>query len=469
MDFNQEPRKISFFNLPDKFSFLNPCSMSDENGNLIFYSNGCKIINHQHQLMENGQDINPGPVHDQNCKKDSYDYDDMQGMVGVPFPERPGRYILFHCAREFALNMPSFTARYYYSEIDMNANGGLGRVVKKNEPLFGPDSIDMMATAARHGNGRDWWVITGRRFSNVFYLYLVTPEGVKGPFVEEEKDTWVPGHYSSRSAAFSPDGSKFIRVSYGPKSILTLFQFDRCRGTLHSPVQFSLPEPDTLLSDPWPAFSPNSRYLYIQNQRYYLYQFDTWAKDLTQSGVLIGKYDGFRDTSDQLLFPTIFHSMTTAPDGKIYMATGTSTIFLHVIHAPDLPGLACDFRQHDIAMPTNIAFFVPSFPNYRLRDWANSPCDTLGISTSGGRLSDVTLQLRPNPAHDVSELQVQGHTGPVQVRVCNVLGQMIYQTEVRVNEAAATLPVGDWPSGCYMVWAVVAGEASRSFKLVVQR
>ena len=349
----------------------------------------------------------------------------------------------------------------------MTANDGLGRVIKKNELLFGPDSIELMATAVRHGNGRDWWVITGRRTSNVFYLYSVTPEGVKGPFVEEEKSTWISGHYDSRSAAFSPDGSKFIRVSSGPKSILTLFQFDRCNGTLHSPIQFNLP--DSLLSDAWPAFSPNSRYLYIQNQRYYLYQLDTWASDLSQSAVLVDHYDGFRDTSDNLLFPTTFHSMNIAPDGKIYMATGSTTVFLHIVHAPDKPGLECDFRQHDLRMPTNIAFFVPSFPNYRLHEWHNSPCDTLGINSWTDGLSDVVLQVRPNPASDVSELQVRGHTEAVQVRVSNMLGQMIYQTEVQVNESAAALPVGDWPSGCYVVWAIIAGQPSKSFKLVVER
>ncbi|WMX13752.1 hypothetical protein [Aureispira sp. CCB-E] len=35
-------------------------SVSDSLGNLIFYSNGIKIHNAQHQLMQNGDSLNPG-------------------------------------------------------------------------------------------------------------------------------------------------------------------------------------------------------------------------------------------------------------------------------------------------------------------------------------------------------------------------------------------------------------------------
>jgi hypothetical protein len=39
-------------------------TMSDEAGNLAFYTNGMKIFNKQHVLMENGDDINAGEVAD---------------------------------------------------------------------------------------------------------------------------------------------------------------------------------------------------------------------------------------------------------------------------------------------------------------------------------------------------------------------------------------------------------------------
>ncbi|GIV32304.1 MAG: hypothetical protein KatS3mg030_610 [Saprospiraceae bacterium] len=34
--------------------------MSDAEGHLLFYSNGCEVMNWAHQLVENGDSINPG-------------------------------------------------------------------------------------------------------------------------------------------------------------------------------------------------------------------------------------------------------------------------------------------------------------------------------------------------------------------------------------------------------------------------
>jgi hypothetical protein len=41
--------------------------------------------------------------------------------------------------------------------------------------------------------------------------------------------------------------------------------------------------------------------------------------------------------------------------------------------------LACDFRQHDVALPAQYPFYLPNFPNYRLYNLQGSACDTLGV------------------------------------------------------------------------------------------
>jgi hypothetical protein len=60
------------------------------------------------------------------------------------------------------------------------------------------------------------------------------------------------------------------------------------------------------------------------------------------------------------------------------MSCGNGANLLHTIHRPDEPGLACDFRQHDLVLPAHILFFLPNFPNYRLYGSPGSGCDTLG-------------------------------------------------------------------------------------------
>lgn len=41
--------------------------ISDSLGKLLFYSNGCEIMNTQDKIMKNGSKINPGKRYDNNC------------------------------------------------------------------------------------------------------------------------------------------------------------------------------------------------------------------------------------------------------------------------------------------------------------------------------------------------------------------------------------------------------------------
>nr|MBS0037718.1 hypothetical protein [Saprospiraceae bacterium] len=58
-DFNQNPVEIEFTSLYWGFDHNN-ASISDENGKLLFSSNGKGVFNAQHQLMPNGAGINDG-------------------------------------------------------------------------------------------------------------------------------------------------------------------------------------------------------------------------------------------------------------------------------------------------------------------------------------------------------------------------------------------------------------------------
>lgn len=126
-------------------------------------------------------------------------------------------------------------------------------------------------------------------------------------------------------------------------------------------------------------------------------QYDLHSPDIESSIQLISEYDGFA-TSDG--FKTRFNAMALAPDNKIYMCCTNGAHYLHVIHALDMPGVSCDFRQHDVDLPTNLHNLLPNFPNFRLYDWAGSPCDTIGVSSIDGTGTGTIrgIQILPNPA-----------------------------------------------------------------------
>ena len=97
-------------------------------------------------------------------------------------------------------------------------------------------------------------------------------------------------------------------------------------------------------------------------------------------------YDGFSTPEP---FNTGFWIPQQHEDGKLYYATTNGTLALHVIHHPELPGLAADIEQHAIKLPVYNDGTMCRFPNYRLGILAGSPCDTLQFSGSGDGFTNI--------------------------------------------------------------------------------
>ncbi len=66
-----------------------------------------------------------------------------------------------------------------------------------------------------------------------------------------------------------------------------------------------------------------------------------------------------------------------------------------------------DFRPRGIALGVKGVRTLPHLPNYRLYDWAGSPCDTLGISvaTETPRRAGCDFRILPNPARGEALLE----------------------------------------------------------------
>ena len=223
----------------------------------------------------------------------------------------------------------------------------------------------------RHANGRDWWLLVNKWNTNQFYRILIDPGGVQVDGLQMLGDTVKNGVGQS---CFSPDGKKYCSfngVSNQVGGFLDIYDIDRCSGLLSNHKQFHLPKAWGGL-----GISPNSRYMYV-HQDLKAYQYDLDAPDILASRIQVSEWDGMTFTG--LGFATGFYSIQTAPDGKLYAATVSSSEYLHVIHRPDEPGLACKYEQHGIVLPTYNAFSMPSFPNYRQGPLDGSACDTLGL------------------------------------------------------------------------------------------
>ncbi len=444
-------------------------TMSDKYGNLQFYSNGCEILNWNHVQMVNGDSINyPSKEFEINCSR-TLPYGTHAGLLSLPMPGTEDRYVMFH------LRYDSSTAPYplyfynpqslLYTTIDMTAENGLGRVVEKNMLVMKDTFCDMLS-AVRHGNGRDWWLVapkpgSGDIPSDKILLFLLTPYGIEGPFVRKIAVTWKgnPNLFARSQAVFSPDGTRYARFDW--KNGIQLFCFDRCTGEFSCPIALPFSEDEVEASGV--SFSPNSRFLYASTGQK-MYQFDCTAEDVQSTQTLLGTYDGFKAP-----LWTTFYQQRLAPDGKIYMSCTNGAYYLHVVHNPDAKGKDCNFEQHGFELPTQNGFCLPYFPNYRLYDWANSPCDTVGIDAPRDtvRYFNKSLQLSPNPANEYVTI-VPPECVWGNLRAYNAAGQLMKETIIVSSGETYTLEVKHWPAGVYFLVVFTREQGVETKRLVVQ-
>ncbi|MCC6727030.1 MAG: T9SS type A sorting domain-containing protein [Saprospiraceae bacterium] len=416
------------------FRFTN-ASICDVEGNLMFATNGIRIIGNDQQLIENGDSINPGEVHDQFI---DYGYPCAQGVVVLPSSTRDSLFFLFHMR---AINSGmGICDRLQKTVVDMRLNGGKGRVISKNEIIKEHNFALGKITATKHGNGRDWWVVQPDKATNGYFKVLFQRDSVWD--LQEQNIGPVYDLDDTRGqSVFSPDGSKYAR--YDLVNDLNIFDFDRCTGELSNPLHVTITDAsDTTLVAGGLAYSPNSRFLYVSSWDR-VYQFDTEASDIAASKVVVAIYDGF-----QLPYPTTFYMAQLAPNGKIYLSAHNQVNMLHVINSPDEPGLACDFQQHGLITPTYIVFGLPHFPNYRLGPLAGSPCDSL-LSAEVQSLSGLLgVKVFPNPASEVIHIETASSAMPFEASIHDATGRLlgVYPSD---ESGKLSLGVGGFQSGMY--------------------
>lgn len=356
-DFNSSPPVLSHhdFILKDPLS-----TISDAAGNLVAYTDGCDIANRVHAMMLNGDSLSPGYVYNNFCNAAPYPH--PQGALFLPRPGSDSQYYLAH----FQADDWTWESRYLLSTlIDAGGDNGLGEVLEKNKVVLEDFDLSEYLCAVRHANGRDWWIVAPRRRSNVYQRCLLTPEGLQ--YVGSQTLGTADDRFWSGQTAFSPDGSLYFKILLDG---LRVMDFDRCTGQL-SNFRF-IPHVEEA-GGCGVAVSPNGRFLYTTDGSR-LYQFDLHAADLAASRQLVAEYDGYLSP-----FPTAFYQAALAPDGKIYLSTGSTNDVLHIIHRPDLPGTDCQVEQHGLQLPALTGWYVPNMANYRLGPLDCSACDSLQL------------------------------------------------------------------------------------------
>lgn len=416
-------------------------SISDNNGNLLFYTDGQTVWNQIHQIMPNGDYFaGTGLLGDPSSTS--------SGLI-VPKPEDPTQFYIFTVDEPHHDNASvfpnQFTGNYdsggsvpvqddgfnnglNYSLVDITLNGGLGDVVdtEKNIPLvtYDPTDQDEIAfkcsekiTAVRADDCSSFWVIT--HFVDRFYAFKVDVDGVDtNPVISTVGPTVPVQGYRRNSLGYikaSPDGSKIAVAHFGFATTIAgnaaggvyLLDFDNDTGIVSNSIELYGPENN---DSPYGVeFSAENKKVYASindgpngNGASSILQWDLEASDIPSTQQLVHFSSTFNAGALQL-----------GIDRRIYRAQvsfsniATSGRFLGVINNPEADGAAANYDETGVLLDVNGNFQnltrigLPPF----IQSLFNSQIDIIrnGISTTELKLctgDSYTLQAEDIPGAD---------------------------------------------------------------------
>jgi hypothetical protein len=223
-------------------------TISDSSGNLLFFTNGYYVWNKVNDVMPHGDSLHAFMYFNEFSSQtsDSFGNSSTNGVIIIPRPSHPSQYYIYsHVAACFN---PNCTDAIVYQLVDMNSENNLGDVVERNVFLDSAQrKIAEKLSACRHANGRDWWLIYHEYESDKFVKWLLTPNGLEGPYTQSIGTSHQTGLAVIGEICFNKIGDKLGLVNiYG---LVEVFHFDRCTGVLSAPItlnqQDTFPYPNT--------------------------------------------------------------------------------------------------------------------------------------------------------------------------------------------------------------------------------
>ena len=286
------------------------CStISDAAGNMLFYTNGVKVFNRNHQEM-------PGYGWGIGGHQSS-----TNAAIIVPDPVNINKYYIF-TTYEYGGNMA-------HSIIDMTAANGLGAVV--SGATLATVTTEKLS-AVKDANGTGYWIVTTKKYTNEILAFHLGPTGLNTTPVISSIGTAEGGWPNSGLGALklSPNGKKLAKANMAHSQI-ELFDFDNATGIVSNRVAIQF--------DYWNRpygieFSPNSKVLYT-------------AMEVSSGGVFqfdISNHDESIINNSKVVFNygNPLGALQLGIDGKLYV--GVQTTKLDVINEPNNLGTACNYQ-----------------------------------------------------------------------------------------------------------------------------
>ncbi|MEN9612203.1 MAG: hypothetical protein RLZZ628_3017 [Bacteroidota bacterium] len=459
VDFNLKPTKVDS-TLKKRGNSDQVGMISNSNGALILFSNGCYISDKNDSIIKNTNRMNSGTIHDLYCPPNGSGFTHQQSMIVLPFPRDTNSFAFFH-------SNTTLTRDYIADRLLVT------KVTKDNQEHFTMRYIDSILikdsieaghlTACRHGNGRDWWIIQPRENSNKYYKMLFSTDEITISTQNIGKSSTAFENYAGQ-AVFSPDGKKYVRYNF--ESDVRIFDFDRCTGLLSNPIHIPIQDFADTVWFAGCAISANSRFLYLISTSQ-IYQLDLETSNIAASKTTVLVYDGSVSPAGT---PYDFAHAQIGADGKIYISNTGGRNAMHIIEAPDSAGLSCRAVQRRFKLAKPVSYGMPYFPNFRLGALKGSSCDTLRTNPDTPHLGDYDLKLYPNPVGDHLTIDItlpnydNIHT---EIELLDVAGRRVYRARLSPFTSIHSVLLSNFANGLYFVCLMVDGSPVLTRKFTI--
>ncbi len=270
-------------------------TISDVNGDLLFYTNGFTVWNREHEVMLNGDTIGG-------------EQPAAQSAIIMPFNGDETMFYIF--TNESVYGDGEYALRY--SIVDMKEDVGKGKVIVKNRMLM-DNSTERVTASGFTGNdvivAHEFGNNTFRSFftnPNGFFAALYSPVGEVHEFTNEQSGTG----YMKISPA-----QNTIAVNIPGTSQVEIFDFDA--GVVSNPRLIDTGEPNLYGLE----YSTAGTKLYLTttgaNSKLIQYDLDSLNSMDPATDIEATKFDGYPQGPD-------YGALQNGPDGVMYMAVDNS-------------------------------------------------------------------------------------------------------------------------------------------------
>jgi hypothetical protein len=314
----------------------------------LFYCDGVTVWSKNHLVMQNGTGL-------------LGNYSSTQSSIIVPDPANPNRYYYLFTISSGLCCGSSVSDGIRYNKIDMCANSGFGEVMTGFKNVLLTDSVTEKIAACRHSNGVDYWILTHKWKSNLFYAYLLTANGIVNTVISANGSAHSGNVGTTQGQMkISPDRTKLALGSNNTGNILDVCDFDPSTGIVSN--CWSPQKPNNGNTSVYGVeFSPNSKMLYVHGLQSigpvygHLFQYNLASGSQSQ---IDSSLEMLHTYSIGVIFAP---GMQLAPDGKIYFPDINNNTFLASITSPNTPGWGCGVQFQSLALAGNCFYTVPTF------------------------------------------------------------------------------------------------------------